>query len=276
MRVALREITDALSSLTACRAVIEDYDRHPWRGCCIASFSLTLQDDITHDFQRLSQAISGCAESVAILSHYGFTSAQPSKSELETALEQAKRLLQFPELPGQWFAHNPREIASRLAELQSAVARCQELWQELAAFRREIVGTDFKTLVTEVCEQSSPWLKRLCAAPPRTVRTQQEWFAALADELAEVRQLVGEIAATVEDFSQALRVRVDKDSSLGLLTKLTALGSVLRQTGLLKPSWFDDAKRAELQQVAIKCQKQIDEANRLRTCSFQTNERGGL
>ena len=86
----------------------------------------------------------------------------------------------------------------------------------------------------------------------------------MADELAEVRHLVGEIADAVEDFSQALRVRVDKDSSLGLLTKLTALGSVLRQTGLLKPSWFDDEKRAELQQVAVNCQKQIDEANRLR------------
>ena len=96
------------------------------------------------------------------------------------------------------------------------------------------------------------------------MRTQQEWFAALADELAEVRQLVGEIAVIVGDFSQALRVRIDKDSSLGLLTKLTALGSVLKQTGPLKPSWFDDKKRAELQQVAVKCQKQIDEANQLR------------
>ena len=179
-------------------------------------------------------------------------------------MDQAKRLLQFPELPAQWFAHKPREIASRLVELHSVVARCQELWQGLAAFRREIVGTDFKTLATEVCDQSSPWLNRLRTAPPRTVRAQQEWFAALANELAEVRQLVGEIAVTVGDFSLALRVRVDKDSSLGLLSKLTALGSVLRQTGLLKPSWFDDQKRAELQTVAIKCQKQIDEANRLR------------
>ena len=273
---ALREITDALGSLAASRAVIEDYDRHPWRGCCIASFSLTLQDDITHDFQRLSQAISNCAESVAILSRYGFTSAEPSKSELETAMDQAKRLLQFPELPAQWFAHNPREIASRLMELHSVAARCQELWQGLAAFRREIVGTDFKTLVTEVCEQSSPWLKQLRTAPPRTVRAQQEWFTALANELAEVRQLVGEIAVTVEDFSQALRIRIDKDSSLGLLTKLTALGSVLRQTGLLKPSWFDDEKRAELQQVAIKCQKQIDEANRLRNALSERMNAGGF
>ena len=59
-------------------------------------------------------------------------------------------------------------------------------------------------------------------------------------------------------------MRIDKDSTLGLLTKLTALGSVLRQTGPLKPSWFEDEKRTELQQVAIKCQRQIDEANRLR------------
>ena len=100
--------------------------------------------------------------------------------------------------------------------------------------------------------------------PPRTVRIQQEWFKTLASELAEVRQFAEDIAVTVEDFSQALRVRIDKDSTLGLLTKLTALGSVLKQTGLLKPSWFDDVKRAELQQVANKCQKQIDEANRLR------------
>ena len=53
-----------------------------------------------------------------------------------------------------------REIASRLTELHSVVARCQELWQVLLAFRHEIVGTDFKTLVTEACEQSSPWLRR--------------------------------------------------------------------------------------------------------------------
>ena len=108
-----------------------------------------------------------------------------------------------------------------------------------------------------------PLAEATCAVLPRTVRTQQKWFATLADELAEVRQLVGEIASTVEDFSQALRVRIDKDATLGLLTKLTALGSVLKQTGLLKPSWFDDAKRAELQQVAIKCQRQIDEANQI-------------
>ena len=62
---ALREVTDALNRLTASRAVIENYDRHPWRGCRIAGFSLTLQDEITHDFQCLSQTISNCAESVA-------------------------------------------------------------------------------------------------------------------------------------------------------------------------------------------------------------------
>ena len=175
-----------------------------------------------------------------------------------------RRLLQFPDLPAQWFADSPRKIAARLTELHAAVARCQELWQGVSAFRREIVGTDFKSLLTDVCDQSSPWLRQLRAVPPRTVRVQQEWFTTLANELAEVRQLVGEIALTVEDFSQALRVRIDKDSTLGLLTKLTALGSALRQTGLLKPSWFDDVKRAELQQVANKCQRQIDEANRLR------------
>ena len=29
-------------------------------------------------------------------------------------------------------------------ELHAAVARCQELWQGVSAFRREIVGTDFR------------------------------------------------------------------------------------------------------------------------------------
>ena len=144
---ACRETTDALGRLTASRAVIEHHERHPWRGCCIASFSLTLQDDITHDFQRLSQTISTCAEFVAVLSRFGFTSAEPSKSDVETAMDQARRLLQFPELPGQWFAHNPREIAFRLMALHTAVARCEELWQGLSAFRREIVGADWRAPV---------------------------------------------------------------------------------------------------------------------------------
>ena len=101
------------------------------------------------------------------------------------------------------------------------------------------------------------------------MRIQQEWFKTLASELAEVLQFAEDIAVTVKDFSQALHIRIDKDSTLGLLTKLTALGSVLKQTGLLKPSWFDDVKRAELQQVANTCQKQIDEANRLRNATSE-------
>ena len=94
---------------------------------------------------------------------------------------------------------------------------------------------------------------------------QREWLLALAGELAEVCGLVGEAAAAVDDFSNALRVRIDKDSCLGLLGKLTALGSVVSQAGVLKPSWFDDTKRVELQQVANMCHLHRDEATRLRT-----------
>jgi very-short-patch-repair endonuclease len=260
----LREITDVLDSLTASRAVIEEYDQHPWRGCRVAGFSLTLQDDIAHDFQHLSQGISNCAQSVAILSLYGITSDQPSKSEVEIALDHAKKLLEFPELPAQWFARNPRKVTSQLTELNSATMRCQQLEEGLSAFRREIVGADFRRILTEACERTSPWLKSLRPALPCTVKTQQDWFAALADQLADVRKLVGELAAAVGDFSNALRVRVDRDSCIALLTKLTALGSVLRQTGLLKPSWFNDEKLAELRQVAAKCQKESDVAHRLR------------
>ena len=179
---------------------------------------------------ELAAASQLVAESVAILSRFGFTSAQPSKSELETALEQAKRLLQFPELPAQWFAGNPREIASRLIELHSAVARSQELWQGLAAFRREIVGTDFKTLLTEAYDQSGPWPKQLRAAPPHTVRTQQEWFTDLADELAAVRHLVAESVAILSRYGftsaqsskRELETALEKAKSLLQLPELPA------------------------------------------------------
>lgn len=262
--VTLREITDALRSLTASHAVIEQYDQHPWRGCCIARFSLTLQDDIAHDFGHLSQAISTCAQSVAILSQYGLAPEQPNKSQAEMTLEQARQLLEFPDLPAQWFARNPRRIATQLLELYSVTDKYQQLRQTVSVFRGDGIGTDLTILLGDGCEKISPPLEFLRTSPPVTVRTQQAWFGALADQLAAVRRLVGEIAVAVDDFSRALRVQIDRGSCIGLLTKLTALGSALKQTGLLKGSWFDDEKRTELQQVAANCQKQIDEANRVR------------
>jgi very-short-patch-repair endonuclease len=257
----LREIEDQLQGLCESRNVIKEHDQHPWRGCQVKEFSLTQQEDIRQDFELLAREITLRADAMAILAGHGLCPPNSTRTDLQAALAHTERVLEYPELPEGWFANNPRDIASRLVELHATQVQCQEVWKTLSAYRPEVVNTATDRLVNDVSDQGDPWVARVRAPLPRTVGFRRAWLDQLAEDLTATRRLVEDIRISVDEYSRAIRTRIDSTSTLGILDKLNRLGNILAHTGLLKTSWFDDTKRAELQLVGNKCQKETEAAD---------------
>jgi hypothetical protein len=90
----LRHVVELLARLPDCRGVIAARDRHPWRGCRAAVYSLTLRDDVRHHFGRLAGRIAPLLEASESLRRCGLGAERPTWAGWRSSLENARRILQ--------------------------------------------------------------------------------------------------------------------------------------------------------------------------------------
>src|SRR5262245_5189116 len=90
----LRHVGELLARLPNCQGVIADHDRHPWRGCRAAVYSLTLRDDVRHHFGRLAGRIASFLEASESLRRCGLGTERPTWADWRSSLENARRILQ--------------------------------------------------------------------------------------------------------------------------------------------------------------------------------------
>jgi len=92
----LRKLTELLSRLQDCRAVIEEGARHPWLGCRSTVYSLTLRDDVRHHFGRLAVCFRQMADASAELARLGLGTDSPTLMSVVLGIEER---LDHPCLP---------------------------------------------------------------------------------------------------------------------------------------------------------------------------------
>jgi hypothetical protein len=105
---SLRHVTDLLGRLPDCLEVIRDRDRHPWRGCRAAVYSLNLRDDLEYHVGRLARLAPEAAEVAAGLAWLGMAPDRATRADWLSAIADVRLLLSGPVVPPTWFEGDPR------------------------------------------------------------------------------------------------------------------------------------------------------------------------
>lgn len=253
----LGEVLRLLKRLEECDAVLSNLHKHPWRGALPNAFSLSLQDEVRDTFSSLGQTIDGLFEEIESLSKYGLISPQPKAIELGEAIQRTRDLLRHPLLPFAWFEDNPAELARSIETLHLSEEKLRQLNQELPQFHSTDCSISASARNAVTLFRNDEYLGRLRIDGSVTVRQLKRQLGSSLHDLAHLRESVLSLRDGIANLSRHLQVRIDTNSSLGVLHKLTGMGLTIAGAGALKMSWFDPARRAELLKAEASCRQEI-------------------
>jgi very-short-patch-repair endonuclease len=256
----LRRVTDLLATLPACRGVIDEQDRHPWRGCRAAAFSPTLRDDVAHHFGRIAACLGGVREVTAALHGLGFCEgADPDLGQWQRGLKAARAALACPVVPAVWFGTGPTPDANRARGAAEAVVRlddvsraCRQHLAALPEFSRNALTQAAPDELASVASE---------LGVPLAVR-RDDSLRSLGGRLADEREkYVGlrDLAVAAERQAQVaagLLRTPSLCSSVKGLERLEEVASLLARLGPVRRSWWDAERRRELLAVFARCQEQ--------------------
>jgi very-short-patch-repair endonuclease len=251
----LSKIEQTLQALVSCRAVLDDYDQHPWRNCALTEQSMSVEDDVSHHCGILIDAIKALGEPMTVLKHFTFVGDGCTLAGLEAGLAVAQKVLQYPQIPVAWFAGDLRTTTTAIITLDAWSREWRQLRERLKAFRDEAIEKDSAELTRTLSGEDDEWVSRIRPHSARTVRELVNHMQQLKTDLSVLRSNLVEVSLIVDDFAETLHVPI-KSASLNALKKLAEVGRIVAQTGVLKTSWFDDARRKGIRDLAAKCQAQ--------------------
>lgn len=260
----LRQITECLTGLARFRRAIEDYEHHPWNGCRVAAFSLTAQDDIQHGFSTLVQAIESLAEPLRVLHQAGFMPGHPTNKDLRDGLDTTRNVLRYPEMSVAWFATDPRSVAQRVVQLDSATVEFRRLSALLPQFRPGTNEIDAWQVLKRLTTPGSQWAQRLQGQTARTIRGERYRVCSVIDDFARIRQRLEAMTLAVDDLAREMHLSTTPPARIGVLAGLVALGKAVAATGLINAHWFDQSRRDVVKALASRCQSELSNADRIR------------
>ena len=109
--------------------IIAVAETHPWRGASAEVVSLSLLDDIRHEFAKLREQISSLIESVRPLNEAGFLGDDYTLAQARQAAGGAASIGDMPKVPAAWMRANPERhaklvvAASDLPERRGGIGR---------------------------------------------------------------------------------------------------------------------------------------------------------
>src|SRR5262249_35757209 len=159
-----------LARLPDCRSVIEEGNRHPWRGCQATVYSLTLRDDVQHHFGRLAERLEEIAASSALLHRLGFGPDKPKRGEWLGALEAARLVLSCAQVPAAWFEVDPRPVAEAVVRLNRLTRKYREMRDAVPEFEAEALRRKDPTSLLNLAAGTEGSGPRLLPELDETVR----------------------------------------------------------------------------------------------------------
>jgi hypothetical protein len=259
----LRRVTDLLARLPDCRSIVENPNGHPWRGCRAAVYSLTLRDEVGYHFGRLAGCVRQALEASALLHELGFGGKNPTMTQWLTALQSAHTVLSCPLVPAAWFASSPRVIAEAFVQLDRASQRYRQVRGALREFSPEALRQADPSLLTACTTSPDASRPRLLPHADNTVRALRQRLARLGKGLRDLQQQAGALEQATRTVVGLLQVPL---SALAV-KKLGRLAGLAGHVARMKParrSWWNAARREELQGALTRCQEEAGAAQELR------------
>jgi very-short-patch-repair endonuclease len=261
----LNEIHQGLDRLQRCSAVVNDFDVHPWKGCRVRSLSLQDQDDVRHHFGSLKSTLASLAPAREVLANYHLLDAQSGYASLRNAAEVSRSLLEYPQFPSEWFRSQPRQLAESLIEVDRLRETGEQSRRRFSQLQDAGLDQDLTEHLRALQLPPDPYLTFVKPHNAVTVKSLRMHLAYIRNGVIDLRTSLLRLNSAIDDFALAIRVPVGRESSLGVLGKLTVLGQLIADSGPMKSSWFEEPTRAELLPIVeAGCQAQKD-ANELKT-----------
>ena len=175
----LREIIEALRSLTRCEAVLTNFQHHPWRGCRVMAFSLGVQDDIRYGFDLLARSIDETGEPRNVLVQAGLLQQNPTKIQLEGSILRVENALKHPVLPAAWFSGAPRKIATAFVTLDSSSRQYREQVAAMPQLQPSSLEGSAAEMITAVLSSVNGWITGAHLPEASSIRVRHAHFLRL-------------------------------------------------------------------------------------------------
>jgi very-short-patch-repair endonuclease len=257
----LRSVVELLERLPDCRSVIDERDRHPWRGCRAAVYSLTLRDDVHHHFDRLAGCLARAGEATSTLHRLGFGAAAPNRAQWLGSLAAAQAILACPLLPADWFRGDPRPVAEAAVQLDNLTQAYRRTWAAMPEFAPHALRSAEATTLAASAPPAGE--TGLIPRPGDTLRALPGRLAGAANALRELHRGVTAVAQAVQRVGALLRLSFDSWP----VSVLPLLAEFADQVARMRPvpkSWWNPARRRELEGVMTRCLTEAQAAQEAR------------
>jgi very-short-patch-repair endonuclease len=254
----LRHVENSLERLPDCRGVIENRDRHPWRGCCAPVFSLSVRDEVRHHFSRLVEALGQAGVVAAALHRLSFGPSAPTWAQWLGSLEAARSVLACPMVPPAWFARDPRPVAEAVVQLDDLTRAYRRGVGALPEFAPGVLQHADPGALMETA--SGPAASRhLVHEAGETMRSMGQRLEGIGTSIRDLSRAVGTVDRAAKRVGELLRISLPP-LPVKSLRKLAALAEHVVRMKPVRRSWWDGGRRKELQTVVAKCQAEARDA----------------
>jgi very-short-patch-repair endonuclease len=256
----LRRATDVLNGLSRCRAVIDNPNTHPWRGCRLTAVTQAGLEDTRHHLGVVADATARLSEGTT-LTDLALAGPADTVGRWRAAVEFARSVLAVPPLPPEWFEGDPAEAARAARALHAATAQVRDLNSLLGAFPAnaeldEVAVSKFKA-------PSAGRRDRLLGGESLSARARAGRFRALAKKLTTVLPVAEQFVASFQRLTSALRFPA-RNATAAQAGKYARVADALAAGPAVLPAWWDTARRPELQIVVAKAAEEELAAQSLR------------
>lgn len=228
-----------LSRATEFGKVIDRHAVHPWRGCKLASRSLSLADDIHHHFGHLAKSFQQIDRALQPLIASGLIDSEVTPSRLNGLMSLLRESLASPEVPLSWFA-NPLVIADAVLARFAVEQVIQEQREKLKEYVDGIEDSFPDETVNSLLDsRGNSWLGRFHDTLPDQVREQREVLIGHVGQLANLLDQTAVAAKAFEALIEQLQLPIKAELPVNAFPKLVGLARAIAESGPMRPGWFN-------------------------------------
>jgi very-short-patch-repair endonuclease len=125
----LTRVCGLLTGLADCREVLADRARHPWRGCRVVAYSLTVRDDAEYHLTRLAGQVREAEAAVAPLRPLGLAGEHLTRAGWLAVLDDVGRALRAPSW---WDPEKRHELLQLIERWLNTYRTAKQLRDELS------------------------------------------------------------------------------------------------------------------------------------------------
>ncbi len=224
--------------------VLENFAKHPWRGCKLTNQTLALKSEIRQNFELLSEKASQVAQILSPLEAGNLIPKDTKQSDLPSLLVSLETSLAVPEVPMAWFT-SPREIAFALLDRHRAHLQSVRLRERLQEYADDVATRFCDDIVSLADLGGRRWLDRLVSPLPNSTVDCCQALAGYATMLREFESILCTLEKNLVQLIDETKLPLKMEPPASSIGRLVSAARLMATESPFRISWFDpDQARA--------------------------------